>query len=200
MKILFQGDSITDAGRFEDIEQLGYGYVRKVAEELPFDTIINKGISGHRTNDLLLRWKEDALDINADIIFILIGVNDVWHHFRHDVKTNINIIEKNYNELIKLLNKYSPQTKIVILEPFSFPIGEFLNSWLSFLDEVRELSKNISDKYNTYYIPLQKMFNENLAKYQEEEMLGDGVHPTDLGHGLIKDEVIDIIKKIKKDF
>lgn len=83
MKILFQGDSITDAGRDRsDIHNLGHGYPLYSAENIKaafpatdFE-FINLGISGNRAENLRDRWTEDAIDINPDVISILIGVND----------------------------------------------------------------------------------------------------------------------------
>ena len=92
MKILFQGDSITDANRDYRSFDLGQGYVHFIKESLPNTEIINKGISGNRTLELLERWQADTLDINPDILSILIGVNEVWHHFRfgkNDYKRNL---------------------------------------------------------------------------------------------------------------
>lgn len=60
MKVLFQGDSITDAGRdYADPHHLGDGYPKYAAEAIrerfPDETFefINLGISGNRTTDLL---------------------------------------------------------------------------------------------------------------------------------------------------
>ena len=86
MKILFQGDSITDAGRNrEDYHNLGNGYPKFAAPiiaanhpEIDFE-FINLGISGHQTIDLVNRLESDFVDIQPDIISILIGINDVWH-------------------------------------------------------------------------------------------------------------------------
>ena len=89
MKILFQGDSITDAGRSRTeqgtIESLGRGYPKYAAElikeafpDIEFE-FINKGISGNKAENLRARWQADAIDIQPDIISILIGVNDTWH-------------------------------------------------------------------------------------------------------------------------
>ena len=89
--ILFQGDSITDAGRV-DIDEgvgsclFGYGYpillaseyLRKRKGEIEF---INKGVSGNRIVDLYARIKDDIINFKPDVMSILIGVNDVWHEF-----------------------------------------------------------------------------------------------------------------------
>ena len=87
MKILFQGDSITDCGRNRaDIHSLGNGYPYYSAElisakypDISFE-FINQGIGGDRAESLLARWENEAIAHDPDIISILIGVNDTWHH------------------------------------------------------------------------------------------------------------------------
>ena len=91
-RILFQGDSITDAGRSRDANLppnagLGGGFPGMIAAMLLSRypargyQIINRGISGNRVVDLYARWKADALNLSPDLISILIGVNDTWHEF-----------------------------------------------------------------------------------------------------------------------
>ena len=88
--ILFQGDSITDAGRNKEnmepnvANAFGNGYAMLAASELLNShasknlSIFNKGISGNRVPDLINRWEKDTFSLNPDILSILIGVNDFW--------------------------------------------------------------------------------------------------------------------------
>ena len=61
MRILFQGDSITDAVRHREIEAYsGSGYVTMISGRLGVDypgkyEVINRGVGGNRTTDLLAR-------------------------------------------------------------------------------------------------------------------------------------------------
>lgn len=85
MRILFQGDSITDGERDRnDQYHLGYSYplyaadyLRQLCPDTEFE-FINRGIGGNYTHDLLARLDSDVLKIQPDILSILIGVNDVW--------------------------------------------------------------------------------------------------------------------------
>ena len=91
MKILFYGDSITDAGRTRDLDipnkGLGGGYVTYIANQLfekslsDYD-IYNTGISGNRIVDLYARIKIDCWNIKPDLLSILIGINDIWHEVK----------------------------------------------------------------------------------------------------------------------
>ena len=88
MKILFQGDSVTDAGRDRsNPHDMGEGYPRyasaMIQDSYP-DTgfeFVNLGISGNRTADLVSRLESDFVDVQPDIVSVMIGINDVWHHY-----------------------------------------------------------------------------------------------------------------------
>ena len=88
--VLFQGDSVTDWHRNRtDIKSMGDSYVKEMNEYLSkFNiTVINKGISGNKVNNLLERFEDDFKQIKPDYIFILIGVNDTWHDFPNQKTT-----------------------------------------------------------------------------------------------------------------
>ena len=73
MKILFQGDSITDGARYKSKasewdknHQIGHSYVYIITGLLGMKypekhyEFVNRGISGNRTDALLARWQKDA--------------------------------------------------------------------------------------------------------------------------------------------
>ena len=103
MKILFQGDSITDADRDRsNPHDLGTGYplyaAKFIKEENP-DTefeFIDLGISGNQTKDLVARLQSDFIDINPDIVSIHIGVNDTWHHAENRDWLDNSVFEAQY--------------------------------------------------------------------------------------------------------
>jgi len=77
--ILYQGDSITDAGRnredmgFNSPRPLGTGYAFLIAAQLLEEyaglnlKIYNKGISGNKVYQLAERWDKDCLDLKPDV-------------------------------------------------------------------------------------------------------------------------------------
>src|SRR5579862_8031460 len=80
-RIVCLGDSITQVG-----ENPG-GYVWLFRHYLdaiyPQQNIevINAGISGNKSTDMIARFQSDVLDKKPDLITISVGVNDVWHGF-----------------------------------------------------------------------------------------------------------------------
>lgn len=89
MRILFQGDSITDCLRenYDTGFSMGCGYPRLIQADLCLNRtdieVFNCGVSGDRVTNLLARWKRDCVNLHPDIISILIGVNDVWHELNY---------------------------------------------------------------------------------------------------------------------
>ena len=115
IKLLFQGDSITDAGRDRnDIHNLGNGYPKYAAEflkekysDIEFE-FIDLGISGDQTKDLVDRLQKDFIDINPDIVSILIGINDVWHHAGDKSWIDDAVFEERYRTVLTAIKEKHP--------------------------------------------------------------------------------------------
>lgn len=118
--ILFQGDSITDAGRNRrhagpnNTGAMGRGYPFLIGSWLlatknnPGLKVYNRGISGHKVSDLQKRWQKDTIDLKPDVLSILIGVNDIWHKLAGGYKGTVADYEKGFNELIEQTRKALP--------------------------------------------------------------------------------------------
>ena len=129
--ILFQGDSITDAGRDKtaltanEQRMLGNGYALLTAAELLYQhaaldlQIFNKGISGNKVYQLAERWQTDCLDIKPNLLSILIGVNDFWHKLNGKYDGTVEIYENDYRALLKKTKEALPDLQLVIGEPFA---------------------------------------------------------------------------------
>lgn len=196
MKILFFGDSITDASRDREEHfanaRFGSGYVAQIAGRLYERSytdyeIINRGISGNRIVDLYARVKEDVWNLEPDVLSILIGVNDVWHEIGRRAGVEPERFEKVYRMLIEETKERLPQTRIFICEPFVLhgtatdgQFGEF-----SHVARYGAIAKKIAKEYGLVFVPLQKRFIEEAARCGAETLLGDGVHPTVQGSVLL---------------
>lgn len=201
MKILFQGDSITDCGRSRsDVTDLGPGYpvyVKQYLDEcypqIEFE-LINKGIGGHQTKDLMARWQEDAIDIQPDVISILVGVNDTWHHADNKDWIPNELFEANYRSLLEDI-KNKTNAKIIMLEQFvlDFPdMRRFHND----IDEKIQIVRRLASEYADRYIPLDGLFAAACVAEPPSYWTEEGVHPTDEGHKLIADYYFDALSDI----
>lgn len=202
---LFQGDSITDAGRSRDNDILrGFGYPTLVSAELLYDypgefTCINRGIGGNRVVDLYARIKKDFINLKPDYLSILIGVNDVWHEYAAEPNgVSDERYFKVYDLLIEELRAELPDTKIYVLEPFVLKGTGTEAHWEEFDREVRlraKSAKRIAEKHNLTFIPLQDQFDAMCEKCEVSYWLWDGVHPTAAGHELIARALLEQVKK-----
>ncbi len=195
--ILFQGDSITDWGRDRnDITSLGDGYVNIIKSYFPQTNVINRGISGDRSVELMKRWDDDVIKHQPDILSLLCGVNDVWHFYHFGKPMDTDTFDKNYRYLIHETLIKSQETKIVLIEPFSFTIGAFEENWKPFLNQLIDIIRKIALDFNLPLIKMEDHMKSWEKIYGAENLLYDGVHPTALGHQLIAKTIKPIISNL----
>lgn len=210
--ILFQGDSITDAGRSRETDiVVGDGYPVLVKAWLGYEypeeyRFLNRGISGNRVVDLYARMKEDILNLKPDYMSILIGVNDVWHELEIGQGVDAEKYERIYSMLIEEVLEALPDTKIMILEPFVLEASgtrsteEKPQKWEIFSAEVRkraQKAKAVAEKYGLPFVPLQEKFDEVARNTANDYWLVDGVHPDAMGHEVIKREWLKAFESMK---
>lgn len=193
-KILFQGDSITDAGRSRtDDNILGRGYATMTAGKLAIDypgrfTFMNRGIGGDKTTDLYARIKRDILNLAPDYMSLLIGVNDVWHELNYFDGVDAAKTEKMYDAILTETLTALPNLKIILLEPFVLCGSGTEKYYSRFSEEVRiraEITKRLAEKYKLPFVPLQEQITALAERTSSAYVLVDGVHPTFAGHELI---------------
>jgi acyl-CoA thioesterase I len=190
-KILFQGDSITDADRdYFDPSDLGRGYVRMVAEEFIAKypevkpVFLNRGVSGDRVRDLKRRWQIDCLSLKPDVVSILIGINDTLGTFFWDEPTSLESFEADYASILEFTRR-SLDARIVLLEPFLLPVSNELLALRSDVDSRIKVVKKLALEFETDLVELDQTFLEASEKESPKFWSVDGVHPTIEGHALI---------------
>lgn len=198
-RILFQGDSITDAGRSRDNDRaMGRGYPTLVSSELGFDhpgeyEFFNRGISGDRSIDLLARVKSDIINLRPDHMSLLVGINDVWHELNYKNGVDVNLYEIYCNMIITQVKVALPNISIMILEPFVLKAAATEKNWEIFRTEVEKralVSKTVAEMHGLVFVPLMHKFDEAAELAGPAYWLEDGIHPTAAGHELIAREWI----------
>jgi len=203
--ILFQGDSITDAGRSREKaatpnEQpgLGNGYAWLAAAELLVDKphaglkIYNRGISGNKIFQLAERWQTDCLDLNPDLLSVLIGVNDFWHTLDGKYQGTVEVYERDYRALLQRTKKALPKVKLLICEPFVLRCGAVNDRWFPEFDKYRAAAQRIAKEFKATFLPFQTMFDQALKYAPPAHWAGDGVHPTAAGASLMAHEWLNV--------
>lgn len=194
MRILFQGDSITDAGRdYSDYHELGQGYPKYAAELIRdrFDDpkngtieFINLGISGNRTRDLRGRWQKDCIDLQPDIVSIMIGINDTWRAFDSNDPTPVEAFEDNYRYLLSEIKAHT-NAKILLLEPYVLPDVPAKDAWRADLDPKIQAVRRLAREFADAYIPTDGLLAAACVQQEPSHWSGDGVHPNENGSRFI---------------
>jgi lysophospholipase L1-like esterase len=188
--IVFIGDSITDAGRREDPEHLGTGYVRLVVSELAARgdarPVINTGISGDRAVDLRDRWDVDALDRDPELLSVYVGINDTWRRYDNADSTTADEFAATYWTLLDdAQERLAP--RMILIEPFVLPVTAEQERWgAEDLDAKRAVVAQLAIEFGAAFVPLQSLLLEAAAQGDGNASLAaDGVHPTPRGSELI---------------
>ena len=205
-KIVFLGDSITQQA--EDFE---YGFISLIRQNLVQDKfeLVGKGIGWNKVSDLLTRYKLDVIDLNPDIVFIYIGINDVWHKYDFGTGSDIDLYEKGLRTIISDIKSLG--SKIVLCTPTvigentgDFVLGnqfkdvETMEKMNGDLDTFSEVVRKLSNEYETELLDLRKIFMDYLAENNINNdaagiLTTDGVHLNEQGNKLIADQMIKFI-------
>ena len=209
--ILFQGDSITDAGRHREWpDDLGTGYPLIVGAKLGYERpgeykYVNRGVSGNKSVDVAARIKEDIIDVAPDYMSLLVGVNDVWHGIDYNWWATCDDLVRSLTEIIEKTREAFTEVKIMLLEPYilkeyaTASTEEKPDKWETFVREVGErqrITKKISEKYGVKFVPLQRVFDEAAGRSEVKYFSEDGVHPTPAGHELIAREWLKAFEEL----
>ena len=179
MKILFQGDSITDGNRYKSQasewdknHQIGHSYVYIITGLLGMQyperhfEFINRGISGNIAKELAARWQKDALDIHPDVLSILIGVNDCLRASARTVKDlTASAYENAYREILTASRNQNPAIQFILLEPFAYTEYQSHPNTTpalrkAILQSEQKAVRRLAEEFNAVFIPLQEVFDD----------------------------------------
>lgn len=196
--ILFQGDSITDAGREKEkqlpnnADSFGKGYAFIIGAGLMdlYSTmnisVYNRGISGNKVYQLAERWQKDCLDLKPDLLSILIGINDYWHMRNGKYDGTVERYEADYRQLLKLTMEALPDINLVICQPFALPGTTAVDdTWTAPVKAYQDVAFRLSKEFRASWVPFQKVFDEAIKHAPAKHWAADGVHPTMAGAHLM---------------
>lgn len=198
-RIVFCGDSITDADRDRNAEPGGWGFGNGYVNQLhcllsavypDYDLVtINSGVSG---DDIVLmadRWQCDVIDRKPDYVSVLIGVNDVWRHFDQPFykprRHGIDVYERVYDEL---LERTKPQVKgLIVVSPFMFEPNRD-EPMRKMVDEFARSARRVADKHHALYVDAQAAIDRYLRVRHSCIVSPDRVHPYERGAMIVARE------------
>lgn len=193
-KVIFFGDSITQAG------VQGNGYINLLKKQLdPAQyELIGAGIGGNKVYDLYLRMEDDVLNKKPDLVFIYVGINDVWHKLGAKTGTDYDKYLKFYQALINKIQANG--SKVVLCTPTV--IGEKkdgTNEVDADLNKYAAGVRALAVKNNLPLCDLRKAFMDYEAANNTEDkekgvLTTDRVHLNDAGNKLVADTMLPFVK------
>lgn len=196
-KIIFFGDSITQMG----VQQGGYiQQINELAKHNQRDKefeLIGKGIGGNKVYDLYLRLEEDVLNLSPDVVFIYIGINDIWHKQGAGTGTDIDKYELFYQTLIRKMKAKNIQ--VVLCTPTV--IGERhdnTNQQDKELNEYSDVIRRLATSNGLKLVDLRSSFFNYLKKHnttnlEKDILTTDRVHLNATGNRLVAEEMWKVI-------
>ncbi len=167
---VLMGDSITD------------GWINNHPEFFEENNLVDRGISGETTGQMLLRFREDVINLRPKVVVILAGINDIAEN------SGPIGIEKVYGNIISMvqlaqLNKI--KAVICKLVPANrFPWRERINP----TEKVKALNKMLEDYALVNHVDLvdyfEPMADENRGL--RSDLGSDGVHPNSKGYRIME--------------
>lgn len=195
VKIVFFGDSITQIGVQKD------GYVTMVQDYIDKNhpgeyTTIGAGIGGNKVYDLYFRLDE-ILKLQADVVVIYVGINDVWHKSAFGTGTDPDKFVGFYQKIISELKSHGAQ--VILATPTV--IGEkndFSNREDGDLNHYANLIRELAKKNELRLVDLREAFVNYLKENNPENLskgilTNDTVHLTKKGNELVAEEMIKIL-------
>ena len=207
-KVVFLGDSITQNAVINSDKFKGFISLlgENVAQNIE---LIGKGIGGDKVSDLLTRYRDDVIKLNPDMVFIYIGINDVWHKYDYGTGTDIDLYENGLRQIITDLKENGVEVILCTPTVIGENKGEFtlVNQFKDIetmeimnndLDDYSDIIRKLSREFDTKLLDLRKIFMQYISENNPENkskgvLTTDGVHLNNIGSKLIADEMIKFI-------
>jgi lysophospholipase L1-like esterase len=207
--IVFLGDSITQFGAQPN------GYCRLIADAIAKNhadlgvKAVYAGVGGNKVPDLQARLDRSVLSQKPTLVFIYIGINDVWH-YEMRAGTPKDKYEAGLRDLVKKIKDAGATivlaTPSVIYERTdgSNASADKTYNWDTMLEEYSEISRKVAADNDLQLCDLHKAFVEYLKKNNPDNkdrgiLTMDGVHLNPAGNKFVADQLSDaIIAALKK--
>ena len=168
-RVVFYGDSITDA------------WVTTVPEFFRGKPYLDRGISGQTTPQMLVRFRQDVVDLKPKVVVILAGTNDIAGNTGPSTPE---MIQDNFRSMVEIARAHGIRPVLAsVLPAADYPwkpglepgpkIAAF-NRWL------QQYAQESGIVYLDYYAA---MVNDKLGL--PIELSGDGVHPNKAGYAIM---------------
>jgi lysophospholipase L1-like esterase len=170
-RIIFYGDSITDKWT--------------LSQYFPGRSYINRGISGQTTSQMLVRFRQDVIHLDPDVVVILAGTNDIAGNTG---PISIEDIEGNITSMAELARAHDIALVLSSVTPVNnyTPVSQrfFADRPPSEILRLNEWMKAYCASTNCYYLDYFHSMVDG-SGLLKQELSEDGLHPNDAGYKIM---------------
>ncbi len=197
--LVFAGDSVTDMGSdhpvgegFNESQGGGRSYVRHIVDLLeavyPERTlrILNAGISGNTSRDLVARFDRDVVAYHPQWVSICIGINDVWRQFDRPAQPHWAVGPEEYRANMEKMILAARETAkgVFLLTPyFMEPLQA--DPMRARMDEYGAICRELAEEHHCTLVDLQAVFDRYFQHKHSAFIAWDRIHPNYTGACLI---------------
>ena len=169
-RVVFMGDSVTEIWKFDGPG----GY-------FPGKPYINRGIGGQSTPQMLLRFRQDVIDLKPKVVVILAGTNDIAGNTGPSTPA---MIEDNFRSMAAIARANNIKLILASITPAGiYPWRPALNPTPIILEVNQWLKQFAADQNLTYVDYYTAMADDKGA--MKPGLASDGVHPTPEGYAVM---------------
>ena len=182
-RVVFIGNSITE------------GWINAHPSFFSENPYINRGIGGQTTPQMLVRFRQDVIELQPSVVVILAGTNDIAGN------TGPSTLEMIQNNLASMAEIAAANgIKVVlssVLPAYEYPWRKEVTEVAAKIIKLNTMIKDYCERkgftYLDYHTPMADERNGMIAEYTT-----DGVHVTSKGYDLMETLVQDAIQKALK--
>ena len=178
VEAVFMGNSITE------------GWVQQRPEFFSENNFLGRGISGQTTDQMLLRFRPDVIDLNPKRVVILAGTNDIAEN---NGKVSLSTISGYVESMVELANSNGIEVFIISILPAEiYPWRTHLKPNIQ-IPKLNTMLQNLAKKHKAKYVDVfAEMTNERMGL--DENYAYDGVHPTSEGYVKMESILLPYLK------
>ena len=155
--------------------------------------MINKGIGGQTTPQMLLRFEQDVLNANPQAVLILAGTNDIAGNTG---EITLPEIRDNIAEMAQMAMENDIQVILCsVLPAFEYPWRPGRRPDQK-IPELNALLKELAKEKNIFYLDFFAVMADE-RNGLPKKLAGDGGHPTPEGYSVMKDLTVEALKEMK---
>ncbi|WP_294081240.1 SGNH/GDSL hydrolase family protein [Proteiniphilum sp. UBA5384] len=168
-RVVFMGNSITQ------------GWKEKVPEFFEGRPYINRGISGQTTPQMLLRFRQDVLNLWPKVVVILAGTNDIAGNTG---PSTLEMIEDNIYSMTELAQSHGIQVVLCsVLPAYDYPWRPGLEPAPKIV-ELNSRIKQYAATHGAVYCDFFSVMADD-RNGLPKELSEDGVHPNKEGYAIM---------------